>query len=84
LGSIEQDAVGQNGAYTILNQPATWVEVEVVPEPCTFAMAVFGCGLLLGCVGHTELRKQFHRTPVIVNLNSLVKIVAQACQKTTG
>jgi hypothetical protein len=60
LGSISQDAVGQSGAYTILNQPATWVEVEVVPEPSSLALTVFGGALLLAFLGNSGFRERVH------------------------
>lgn len=42
LGPIGQDAVGTSGQYTIVNFPATWVGVDVVPEPSTMALILFG------------------------------------------
>jgi hypothetical protein len=65
LGSIGQDAVGQSGPYTILNQPATWVEVEVVPEPSTLALTILGGVLLFVALGNSDLRQRDAKRQVL-------------------
>jgi hypothetical protein len=50
LGVISQDNVGQNGSYSIVNYPASWVGVQVVPEPSVLGLTLAaGLTLLGGC-----------------------------------
>jgi hypothetical protein len=72
LGAIAQDAVGQNGNYTILNQPATWVEIQVVPaQSRTNLVESLGINLIVTSQG-----------VAITNRNEVIDIAAVAIFQT--